>query len=117
MSSTATRALSTALIFARTLKIPVDRIRLEPRIYEASAEELVRVLHELEDTLGSLMLFGHNPGFTNLLNRFARDWQIDNLPTCGLVSLGFKTKSWQKLAEASAEVNFSAFPKDIRSHS
>jgi len=44
LSSTATRALSTAFIFARALEQTTDKIKLEEKIYEASLENLLSVL-------------------------------------------------------------------------
>ncbi|HEX6834521.1 MAG TPA: histidine phosphatase family protein [Rudaea sp.] len=41
-------------------------VHLEPRIYEATAGELVSIIDEHEDT-PRLMLVGHNPGFETLV--------------------------------------------------
>jgi phosphohistidine phosphatase len=36
--------------------------RTEPRIYEASVNELLRVVSEVDDSVETLLLVGHNPG-------------------------------------------------------
>src|SRR5437870_1673656 len=65
LSSPATRALSTALIFARALEMKMESIVLEDKIYEATAEKLMNIIREQKSTAESFMIFGHNPGFTN----------------------------------------------------
>lgn len=114
LSSTATRALSTALIFARALEQPVDRIALEPEIYEAQTESLLKILWQQSDTVKTLMLFGHNPGFTNLCNALGEEFYIDNLPTCGMVFFQFGCSKWKDLKIKSGKVQEHIFPKEFK---
>src|SRR4051812_40448254 len=60
LCSTATRALSTALIFARAMDFNMAQFTLEPKIYEASVDTLLYVIAQQEDAVRSLMLVGHN---------------------------------------------------------
>ena len=41
------------------------------------------------------MIFGHNPGLTELATDV---WQLSvrNVPTCGVLLLGFEGNSWKK---------------------
>src|SRR5688500_4989705 len=64
--STATRALNTGLIFARTLEFKMEHFYLEPGIYESSVENLFDIIGTQKSDVDRLMLFGHNPGFTNI---------------------------------------------------
>ena len=114
LSSTATRALSTALIFARHLKLDTNHLVLEPGVYEASQKKLLELIQNLDDKIKKLMLFGHNPGITNLCNHLASEYYIDNLPTCGMVSLKFDVKNWKKVNEKCGTLHFAEFPKDYR---
>lgn len=114
LTSTATRALSTALIFSRTLHCPASKVVLEPQIYEADTEHLLQVITRQKNNINRLMLFGHNPGLTDLCNALADNIDIDNLPTCGLLMLQFNTSNWKDIKLKSGKVIDRMFPKDIK---
>ncbi len=114
LSSTATRALSTALIFARAMDYPVSKFVMEPDMYEAETEALLKLLWQQKDEIKSIMLFGHNPGLTNMCNELAEDFYLDNLPTCGLVFLQFDINKWKELSSKSGKVNEQVFPKEFK---
>ncbi len=88
ISSPAKRALTTAQIFAEHLGIPVSEITLEPRIYEALPNTLLQIVGDLDNSIDSVAIFGHNPGLTLLVNYLA-DEHIYNLTTCAIVHLRF----------------------------
>ena len=113
VSSPALRALTTARVFAETLALPASRFEQAPRIYEASAERLLTLVQGLDDDDRHVMLFGHNPGFTDLAHRLAR-CSFDDMPTCAVVQIGFDTKTWADVAERSGAQRFYAYPKQFR---
>lgn len=114
IASTATRALTTALIFARTLELDLKNFKLEKDIYEATASTLFDVIHKLPDNKNKIMLFGHNPGITNLGNLLSDDLFFDNVPTCGMVSFCFETDNWKNIEPKSGKLAFYQFPKDFK---
>jgi phosphohistidine phosphatase len=114
LSSTATRALSTALIFARALEQPASGFATEKNIYEASVETLLSVIRQQRDTQASVMIFGHNPSLTTLCNQLSDDLYIDNLPTCGIVSYGFSFSRWADLEPGTGHLNYFQFPKNFK---
>ncbi len=114
VSSTATRALNTALIFSRSLKFEMNKFRLIEEIYESSIELLIAMIRNQDDSINSLMLFGHNPSITNISNYLAEDLFFDNVPTCGMVALTFPISRWRDLSEKKGFLNFYQFPKDFR---
>ena len=63
-SSPATRTLHTAMIFARTLGIPLDEVRVAESLYSASHLDIAAFLRGIQGDPGSIMLFGHNPGMS-----------------------------------------------------
>ncbi len=113
VSSPAVRALTTAQVFAETCGIGVDAMTLEPRIYEASAETLLQTVRALNDEDRHVMLFGHNPGFTELAHRLAR-CSFDDMPTCAVAQIGFDAKSWLDVGERGGTLRFYAWPKQLR---
>lgn len=114
ISSTATRALSTALIFARKMDFNMDQFILESGVYESSVQELLSIVRRQDDKLNSLMLFGHNPGFTDICNVLSNDLYFDNVPTCAIVSFHFDITSWLEVSEKKGTINFYQFPKNFK---
>lgn len=111
VSSPAKRALTTAQFFAAAFGLPEAAIVRNPDIYEAFATEIMRIISGLPDTAHSVMLFGHNPTFTEVANRFSDDF-IDNLPTCGVIQIDSSAATWAEFYEGNARVKACYFPKD-----
>ena len=114
ISSTATRAVSTALIFLRALDLPLSQFSLCDTIYESTLEPVLDLIKKQNDSLKSVMLFGHNPTFADTINYLLATHSFDNLPTCGIVSLHFNAKHWTNLQPKTAELNYYHFPKDTK---
>ena len=68
ISSPATRALTTAHGFADQLGIKQENVIEDERYYHASSRELQSLIHQVNDDLDCIMIFGHNPGLTDLIN-------------------------------------------------
>lgn len=114
LASTATRALNTALIFARTLDLNMEKFKIDKSIYESSVDNLILLIKQLDTSKKNVMLFGHNPGITNICNELADDLFFDNIPTCGMVSLQFEIDSWAELKKRNGKLNFQRFPKEFK---
>ena len=102
ISSSAVRALETARVIAGRLGFPPERIRVEDRLYHAGVAGLLNVIHGTDDAVGTLMLFAHNPGLTELANHLGPR-EIFNMPTCGVLHLRFNTKSWSTIGPVAGE--------------
>jgi phosphohistidine phosphatase len=111
ISSTAVRAISTAEIIAEQIGFSKDRIKRTKDLYHASATELQQFIAELDDAIGSSILFGHNPGMTSLVANLY-GLPIDNLPTCGVVHLQFKEADWKAASSALPARAYFDFPKN-----
>ena len=112
ISSHAVRALETARIIAHGIGYPIDNIRISQQVYFAGADQLYDQFFDLNDSIQSLMIVGHNPAFTNFANHFL-DKKIDWLPTSGVVSITFDTNIWVNLPLAKRAVNFIIYPKQL----
>ncbi len=99
ISSPAVRARRTAEMLATGMGYPLERIQLERRIYEASPETLLDVLAQADAAVNRLMLVGHNPGLTLLVNMLGGG-PLDNLPTCAVAALTFNSPDWSLLCHA-----------------
>jgi phosphohistidine phosphatase len=97
LSSPAVRALATATVMARELKVPAANVLQDERLYLASPADLLAVVRELGGDARHLMVFGHNPGMTECANQLSAGDQIDNLPTCGVFTAQFDVATWGDL--------------------
>ena len=97
LTSPAVRAVTTATIIARELRVDAARIAQDERLYLASAPAMLAVVRELGGDALHLMVFGHNPGITDFANRLSAGEQIDNLPTCGVFTATFDVDDWDAL--------------------
>ena len=109
ISSPAKRASTTAKIIASEINFPKEKIVLDENIYEATGRRLLEIISKTEEKYNSVMIFGHNPGLTVLNNNLSNKF-IDNIPTCGVVALKFKTK-WNEIKLNSAGFIFFEYPK------
>ena len=112
VSSPAKRALTTAQFFAATFELSGEKFVLEPAIYEAFPKDILKVISGLPDESRTVMLFGHNPTFTEVANMFTDDF-IDNLPTCGVIRIESKAESWKELYEENSRLAACFFPKEV----
>lgn len=109
VSSPAVRTLETARIMARKLGYPRKEIVVEHRLYGAGMVELLDVIRHVDERMAKLMLFGHNPGLTELANHLGPR-PIPNLPTCGVLHLGFETDTWSAVGYARGDEVWFDFP-------
>lgn len=97
VSSPAVRAATTAKYFADEIGYPSDNIKLEDAIYGASSVSLLKVVNELPDSAKSVMLFGHNPGFSYFAEELSNG-RLGNFPTCAVVCIDFEVDLWSEIS-------------------
>ena len=95
-SSTAERAMGTALVFSELFDIPFDTFHFTDALYTFDCAALKKVIQSVPNEISSLVIFGHNPAFTDFINQ-TTNLTLDNLPTSGLVSMEFETDNWSEL--------------------
>lgn len=110
-SSPAVRALETAKIFRERLKIDEKDFFVKPGLYTFNWEDLHKIISSCEDEVKQLLIFGHNPATTSLVNQLG-DKDFPNVPTTGLVVIDFETNSWNDLKDGKTILNL--FPKNLR---
>jgi len=113
IASPAARALTTAQLFAETFEVPESRISLDGRIYEATPGTLLHIINTLDDADDQVLLFGHNPGFTDIVHLLV-DGPLPfiELPTCGIAMLGFEQTRWQDIVPGSGKLLGFRYPKE-----
>ena len=110
VSSSAVRALDTARTIAGKLGYPRDRIAVEERLFHAGVAELLQVIRSVDDSVNILMLFGHNPGLTDLANQLGPR-EILNMPTCAVLHLRFQADTWATVGDVPGDEVRYDYPK------
>jgi phosphohistidine phosphatase len=84
-------------------RMPGVTTRFEDRIYEASAETLLAVIRDADETAGSAILVGHNPGLQDLARRLvgfgdrhASVRRLEEFPTGSLATFDLAVESWRE---------------------
>ena len=106
MSSPALRALTTAQLIADELGYQRNDIALDERLYASSADNLLAIICALDDKLDRVMLFGHNPEFTDLAHRLSSE--ITDMPTCAVAEFRFDANVWADVGVIAPTVKLDA---------
>jgi len=112
LASHAARAQRTAELVASALGVGLKQRRTDKRLYLASPDAILSVVAAQDDACACLLLIGHNPGLTELVNRLLPDLALDNLPTSGVVAIDFATTRWKDAAAARAKLAYYDYPKN-----
>lgn len=111
VSSSAKRALHTAGIVADQIGFQRTRIVSDDRIYEATVAELTAVVRGWNADWNHVVLFGHNPGLTELANWLTKS-RIENLPTCSVVDTELDISAWKDIVQYCGRLVEFDFPKN-----
>jgi phosphohistidine phosphatase len=87
LSSTALRARETTELVL-TAAGSTSEVRYEQRIYEASAQQLLELVCEIEKEKNEVLLVGHNPGLEELLKRLTGRFETMGTSTLAKIALG-----------------------------
>jgi phosphohistidine phosphatase len=113
ISSPAVRAYETAKIVAAGLNYPLNKIRIDRKIYDGYYDRILDIIYGTPNETNSLMIFGHNPTITNLANLFLHPG-IESMPTSCIVCLSFNTDKWEEIPAQEAIREFVVFPKMLK---
>jgi phosphohistidine phosphatase len=109
-SSPAVRALETAKIFKENLQIEDQDFIIRPGLYTFDKNDLLKQIESCDPQVQTLMVFGHNPAMTGLVNQLGNQY-FENIPTTGLTVIDFETGSWKELKKGKTILNL--FPKNL----
>lgn len=110
VSSPANRAWTTARIFAKELSYPLEFLQRDDNLYLASVDRILDVIVSQDESFNSLMIVGHNPGFTDFAN-FLSPGLTHNLPTAGVVSVSIDQDHWNLYEQPKTELLVHDWPK------
>ncbi len=101
ISSSAQRAKTTAMIFARALNFSEAEVQIKQSGYLASAHEWLRIISDVDENAQRVIIFGHNPGLEVLADRLLRPSDsVGALPTCAVVRIQLDVEFWGAIGES-----------------
>jgi phosphohistidine phosphatase len=112
LCSDAVRTKLTAEIFVTNLNIDDSIVHYNHDLYDFSGSDLVKTIKSCDDSVDTLMIFGHNHAITAFVNTYGDNY-IDNVPTSGVVVIQLGIDKWHDLNHG--KTLYSIFPRDLKS--
>lgn len=113
LSSPATRALHTALIFERVMGTGTDKIRIVENLYHGMGSNIMKELLRWPDNVLNIAVFSHNPGITDLAEHLTKG-ATSFLPTTGVAVIKYQTDTWAGISPAAPVDYFFIKPKQLK---
>jgi phosphohistidine phosphatase len=111
ITSDAVRAKTTATIFKDNLGLSENIFNLSYDLYDFAGMQLVEVIKNCDDSVNTLMIFGHNHAMTFFVNTYGNK-PIGNVPTSGFTHIEFDISSWKDLKKGVTKQT--VFPKQLK---
>ena len=96
ITSSANRALSTAVIFSNSFGYPLSNLQIKKSLYSFSDGYLVKTIKALDDAFDSAIIFSHDHGISDFVNKYGNEF-IRHVPTCGVVGIQFENNHWKSI--------------------
>ena len=109
VSSSANRALHTAVIFCENLQYPLSNLKIKKQLYSFSDGYLVKTVNALDDGFNSAIIFSHDHGINSFVNKFG-SIPISHVSTCGVIGIKFEEKHWKNIKKGKTFIT--EFPKN-----
>ena len=109
LSSSAKRAKLTAKGLAKEIGYS-GKIQYIDALYMAEPKTTQGLIKDVNNTVNTLFIVGHNPETTELSNMLINDY-IDNVPTLGIVALKLPIDDWKAFKIEKGKMQFFIYPK------
>ncbi|MDO5656014.1 MAG: histidine phosphatase family protein [Flavobacteriaceae bacterium] len=96
ISSSAVRALSTAVIFAEEMN-RIQELKIDNNLYTFSASSLISEILHFPDSHESAILFGHNDACLETIRQLSND-SIPYFKTAEIALIEFEQNSWKSIS-------------------
>lgn len=103
VASPAKRALDTADVWLKELKIPAETLRVVPEIYEAERTDILRIVYQLDDSIDTVVLVGHDPGVTALLHHLVGRG-VEKMRLSSFAVIAINVDRWDRVALRESEL-------------
>jgi phosphohistidine phosphatase len=112
ISSPANRALHTACIFLTVFEASFEKMKIEAGFYGKGTEDILTIIKQQPAIIRKLMIFGHNPDFSELARAFSKQ-PLFELPTCGIAAYTFDCAEWSDIDCNNLKSEMFDFPKNL----
>jgi len=114
ITSPAFRAIETALIFAAEFGIEPEKIIVNSNLYyKMNLRYLPEILTGAGEISDTVMMFGHNPSFTEIANSLCSEG-CDFMSKSSAVGISFDIRNWSEIRHKSGKQEFYLKPeKDL----
>lgn len=96
---------------AETAQLAGLEPRFDERIYDAAPGDLLSIVQCADNSIGSLMMIGHNPGFERLASRLTG--QHVELPTGSLAEIAVPVEQWSEAGGGAAKLVRLLKPREL----
>ena len=110
ISSSAVRAYSTALVIARILEYPMNKIKINKSLYECGVDGYQDVISSIKDEHKTVLLCAHNPDITDFAMDYCSQFNHD-MPTAAVAGINFKVAHWEELSNTKGSFGFYEYPR------
>lgn len=108
--SKAKRTRQTAKRIANEIGYDLENIVWEEKLYHCIPSVFEEMLFEVDGKVKTLFIIAHNPGITEFTNQLSADFNIDNMPTCGVAGVQFEAEEWNQFPLADRKVILFDYP-------
>lgn len=112
-TSTAVRAATTAEMLAKGLNFPGDRIQRFSELYLAAPRTILATIRGFDESVGTALLFGHNPGLHETVNLLDEGSGMAEFPTLAVASFDLEIDYWGEIAWDGGHLVESLIPRRL----
>jgi phosphohistidine phosphatase len=112
ISSTAKRAKQTAKKIAKEVGYDTEKITWYETLYHCIPAVFEEVLYEVDKNVKTVFIVGHNPGISAFVCELDPEFNIDSMPTCGVVGAHLEADDWSDFSRVKKKVFLYDYPKN-----
>ncbi len=108
--SSAWRAVQTLEMLAPGMNVLKEDVIFKKSMYEAATSTLLQIVQELNDSMTSAMLIGHNPSMSWLVSHLTGE-EVTNMPACTVATLRMPSSHWKDAGSMDCELSDLYYPQ------
>ena len=114
LSSSATRAITTARIYASELGFSMKNIEEQRALYlDYTTQEFIDMIQKTPESASTLFVFGHNP-YLHFMSANLTDNFDGHMPTSSTVVIEFNVENWEQIEARAGHVTHHLYPSKLR---
>lgn len=87
--------------------------QVKPDLYLAGPLAIINAAQAADDSAGTVLILGHQPGMEDAANRFCAEGLLDGYPTAKITVIGFDVSKWRDLSFSTGRILQEASPKSL----